>query len=182
MNKQSLLLSLAFLPVIGTAQSWSSCSSDLDDLRRRASDASSIASSVDSVHQRYKTAQEDLRNCLQFPQIHDPLKNGCSDKRNDYNSAMSSYRSELSNLQSGLDDVNRKIKSSKDSCGVNLAQIEGSSIPVFSSLPTIPRPIPYGDPRCASYQSFKGQYPVATILKVCKQEMSDFECRACLSR
>lgn len=182
MNTQRLLLSLAFLPVLATAQSWSNCSSDLDDLRRRASDASSIASSVDSAHQRYKSAQDDLRNCLQFPQVHDLLRNGCSDKRNDYDSATSSYRSELSNLQSGLDDVNRKIKSSKDSCGVSLSQIEGASIPAFPTLPATPRPRPSGDTRCASFQSFKGQYPLATILKVCKQEMSDSECRACLSK
>ena len=182
MTTQRLLLILAFLPVLGTAQTWSSCSSDLDDLRRLTSDASSIASSVDSAHQRYKSAQDELRNCLQFPQVHDLLRNGCSDKRSNYESATSSYRSELSNLQSGLDDVNRKIRSSKDSCGVNLTQMDSTSIPALPTLPSTPRAISSEDLRCASFQSFKGQYPVATIMKVCKLQMSESECRACLSK
>lgn len=182
MKTRIFLLALSFLPVFGLAQSWSNCSGDLDDLRRRASDASSIASSVDSAHQRYKSAQDELRNCLQFPQVHDLLKNGCSSQRNDYDSATSRYRSELSNLQSGLDDVNRKIRSSKDSCGVGLSQIEGVSIPTFSTSPVNPSFRPSGNPRCASFQSFKGQYPAALILKVCQQEMSEAECRACLAK
>lgn len=182
MNIKRLLLTFALLPVLAVAQSWSSCSSDLDDLRRRASDASSIASSVESAHQRHKSAQDDLRNCVQFPQVHDLLRNGCSDKRNDYNSATSSYRSELSNLQSGLDDVNRKIKSSKESCGVSLLQIEGGSIPALPTFPATLRPSPSVNAQCASFQSFKGQYPLATILTVCKREMSDSECRACLNK
>lgn len=175
MNKQLLLSLLAVWPIFVAAQSWSSCSSDLDGLRRRASDASSIASSVDSAHQRYKSAQDDLRNCLQFPQVHDLLRNGCSNKRSDYTSATSDYKSQLSNLKSGFDDMNRKIKASKDSCSVDLAQIDESLVPTVSgSNPSIAQ--------CAIFQGFKGQYPIATIMTVCGQQMSESACRVCLSK
>lgn len=59
------------------AQDWSSCASDLDDLRRRADDASTAAEETDSKQRRFKSAEDELRQCLQFPQVHDLLRDGC---------------------------------------------------------------------------------------------------------
>ncbi len=182
MNIQRVLLTCALLPVFANAQSWSSCSSDLDDLRRRASDASSVASIVDSAHQRFKSTQEGLRTCLQSPALYDYQRDGCREKRSAFESATADYRSQLSTLESGLDDVNRKIRSSKDSCGAGFSQIETSPVAGFPSVPAAPGRRPAVDSSCSIFRGFKGQYPMATILTVCKGEMSEADCRACLAK
>jgi hypothetical protein len=163
-----------FLLVAATAsaQDWSSCASDLDDLRRRADDAASVAQDTESKQRRFKSAGDDLRQCLQFPQIYDLLNDGCQNKRSDYDSARSSYHSQLSSLQSALEDVDHKIRSSNSSCGVELTRVQGPA-------PAMPAGVQRPE-QCAVYLRYKGRLPYSSLLEICTKNMSADQCRKCL--
>ena len=154
------------------AQDWSSCASDLDDLRRRADDASTAAQDADQKQRRFKSAEDDVRQCRQFPQIYDLLRDGCQSKRYDLDSARSSYRSSLDSLKNSLDDVDSKIRSSASSCGFDLGRVLGPT-------PAVPAGIRNPD-QCALYLQYKGRLPKAPLLEACSKNMSLDECRKCL--
>jgi hypothetical protein len=163
---------LLLVAATASAQDWSSCASDLDDLRRRADDASSAAQDTDSKQRKFKSAEDELRQCLQFPQIYDFLKDGCQSKRSDYDSARSSYRSQLASLQSAIEDVDYKIRSSNSSCGVELTRVQGPA-------PAMPAGVQRPE-QCAVYLRYKGRLPYSSLLETCTKNMPADQCRKCL--
>lgn len=161
--------------LVGTtaaAQDWSSCASDLDDLRRRADDASSSAQEADQKHRRFKSADDELRNCRQYPQVYDLMRDRCQSKTYDFDSARSSYRSSLQALRSNLDDVDSKVRSAASSCGFDLGRVLGPS-------PVIPSGVRNPD-QCAVYIRYKGRLPQQALLDTCAKQMSMDECKKCL--
>jgi hypothetical protein len=155
-----------------TAQDWSSCASDLDSMRRRASDASSEAESTDSKQKQFKSAEEELRRCVQSPQVYDFIRDGCRNKRYEYESARSAYRSQLDSLRSSLDDVDSKIRSASNSCGYEMRRTLGPP-------PTVPAGVQRPE-QCAIYLRYKGRMPVQSLLEVCSKQMPADQCRKCL--
>lgn len=154
------------------AQDWSACASDLDDLRRRSDDASTAAQDTDQKQRRFKSAEDELRQCRQFPQVFDLLRDGCQSKRYELDSANSSYRSSLNALRSSLDDVDSKVRSSANSCGFDLARLLGPP-------PTVPAGV-RNPSHCAIYLRYKGQLPKQALLDACAKQMPIDECRKCL--
>jgi hypothetical protein len=160
------------LAVPAASQEWSSCSSDLDSLRRRASDASSNAEDADSAQRKFKSAEDELRQCVQMPQVFDLLRDGCRMKRSDYESARSDYRSKLEDLKSGLDDVDSKIRSAGSSCGFDFSRVVGP-----------PRVVPQGVQKpdvCAVYLRYKERLPAQSLIDMCSKQMPADQCRKCL--
>jgi hypothetical protein len=157
------------------AQNWTGCSSDLDDLRRRAADASSLARETGEKFDRLKYAEEELRSCVQFPQIHDQLKDGCNYKRSDYDNARSQYQSQLQSLKSGLNDIDSKVRNSNSSCNADLAGVTGVVV-----LPIIPAGVQNRE-LCAVVLRNRANLPVATSIDICTKFMSRDQCSKCLS-
>lgn len=174
LGELSLIAGAVLMLSIGNvfAQDWSSCASDLDDLRRRADDASTAAQDVDQKQRRFKSAEEEVRQCRQFPQIYDLLRDGCQTKRYELDSARSSYRISLDSLRGSLDDVDAKIRSAGSSCGFDLTRVLGPS-------PTVPNGVRSPE-QCAIYLRYKGRLPKQSILEVCSKQMPLDECRKCL--
>ena len=164
---------LLLLSANSYAQDWSSCASELDSLRRRASDASSVAQDMEYKHGRLKSAENDLRQCLSAPQVFDLLRDGCRSKRSDYESAKSAYASQLDSLKSRLDDVDSKIRNVSGSCGIDLSRTLGPP-------PTVPAGVKSPE-QCAVYLRYKGRLPAQALLDTCSKQMSLEECRKCLN-
>ena len=163
---------LLLLTATASAQDWSSCACDLDDLRRRADDASSAAQDADSKQSQFKSAEDELRQCVQFPQVYNLLRDGCRSKRSEYDLARSSYRSQLDSLQSSLDDVDSKIRSASSSCGYNMTRTLGPA-------PTVPAGVQRPE-QCALYLRYKGRLPLPALLDTCSKQMPSDQCRKCL--
>lgn len=159
-------------PTYSMAQDWDGCSSDLDSLRRRASDASSVASDTADKSKRFKDAESELRNCRQFPQVYDLLRDGCSFKRNEYESAKSNYQSQISSLKSSLDDVDSKVRDASGSCGYELTRVNGPA-------PTIPEGVQNKE-SCAIWLRYKSRLPIATLVDGCAKTTPIDQCRKCL--
>jgi len=154
------------------AEDWSSCASDLDDLRRRAADASTSAEEADQKQRRLKSAEDELRQCKQYPQVYDLMRDRCQSKASDLDSARSSYRSSLAALRSSLDDVDSKNRSAASSCGFDLGRVLGPP-------PAIPAGVRSPE-QCAVYLRYKGRFPKQTLLDVCSKQMTLDECKKCL--
>lgn len=154
------------------AQDWSSCASDLDDLRRRADDASTVANETDQRQKRFKSAEDDFRQCRQYPQIYDLMRDRCQSKAYDLDFARSAYRSNLQSLRGSLDDVDSKIRSAASSCGFDLGRI-------FGPPPAIP-PGVRNPEQCAVYIRYKGRIPQQALLDTCSKQLSVDECKKCL--
>lgn len=163
---------LSLVTATAMAQDWSSCASDLDDLRRRADDASNVAEETDSKQRKFKSAEEELRQCVQFPQVYDLWRDGCRSKRSEYDSARSAYRSQLDSLKSALDDVDYKIRSASSSCGYDMTRMLGPA-------PTVPAGVQRPE-QCAVYLRYKGRLPLPALLDACSKHMSPDQCRKCL--
>lgn len=101
------------------AADWSSCYSDLDDLRRRSRDASEIAEKLNSLSSDYESKKSDYESCSSYKLD----RFYCDSKLSDLNSAVESYNSELSNFQSEMQSVRSKIRYAEDSCGCDLSSI-----------------------------------------------------------
>ncbi len=157
---------------LALAEDWSSCSSDLDYLRRRADDARSAAEDADSKQRTYKQSEDDYQNCRRYPQMYDLLKDGCRYKRTEFESARNYYRNELSNLQSKLQDVESKVRAVNNSCGVELSRVS-------SPPPSIPDGIVDRD-YCALTLRYKGQLPTTTLVEICSKNRPLNECKKCL--
>ncbi len=154
------------------AEDWSSCSSDLDSLRRRASDASSNANDADSAQRKFKSAEDELRQCVQMPQVYDLFRDGCRSKRSEFESARSDYRNKLQDLKSGLDDVDSKVRSAGSSCSFDFPKVLGP-----------PRTVPQGVQKpemCAVYLRYKGQLPAQSLIDACSKQMPADQCKKCL--
>lgn len=169
---RAAMASLLLVSANGFAQDWGSCASDLDDLRRTAEDASSEAEDAGSKKEEADQAEDDLRQCLQFPEIYDLLRDRCSGKRSDYEVARSSYRSQLSALQSSLDDVDSKVRSVSSSCGYNISRMP-------STAPSVPQGV-RSPAQCAVYLRYKGRLSVQSLMQLCRKQMSAEECKKCL--
>jgi hypothetical protein len=168
-----ILIFLLALCANSHAQDWSSCASELDSLKRRANDASSVAQDMESKQSRLKSAESDLRQCLSAPQVFDLLQDGCHSKRSDYESSKSAYGSQLESLRSSLDDVDSKIRNVSSSCGTDLSRTLGAA-------PTIPSGVKSPE-QCAVYLRYKGRMPAQALIDTCAKQMTTEECRKCLN-
>ena len=132
-----------------------SCHDELDRLRRIASDASEAA---EDAHSK----SDDFDDCRRDPEVHDLLGDGCRSQRSEYQSA-------LSDLESKMDDVDSRLHSVQDSCGYEF------TINKLSSLEAAQRRV------CASLRRFvaSGITP-ENVLKMCKVNMDEQSCKACL--
>jgi hypothetical protein len=142
------------------ASDWSTCASNLDDLRRASRDASDIAAELD------RTADE-LRNCRSFPSMYDWAKDGCRSKVSDYNS-------KLGNLQSELDTVSRRSRYVASACGVDMSSIEQVPNQNAPSRNTRENYL------CSAVRQNKGTLADRDLIGICKQYMSESECKKCL--
>lgn len=149
------LLLLCVAPTGSFGADWSGCASDLDTLSRAARNAEYAA-------QELENANYDLENCLSYPDLYDLLDDECSSRRWDVQAAEDALSSELWT-------VGRKIRSVQWSCDYEFSL----------SNPAYHRVTPK-DEWCATLNSFKGEYSVATILQVCKRSRSETDCRKCL--
>ena len=151
------------------AEDWSSCASDLDSLRRAARDASEAAERAESERDEYENNKRELEDCLNYPKMHDLMGDKCQSLRWDYDSARSSYRSALSTLDSELDTVRRRYQSVQSSCALT-APGSGASRSGASK----------GKSLCDLYRQYKGSLPIKTLMDMCRQNLSQEECKRCL--
>lgn len=143
---------LAYAPAV---RDWSDCQDALDRVRRSARDASDKAAEADSKAQ-------ELRDCGNDPDTHDLLQDGCRSYKSNYEFA-------LSDLESELDTLNRRIRVAQSSCDYNLTS--------SASLRTAPTPAD----NCSVFRSYKGRLPDAEIVNVCSKYMARDACQNCLT-
>ena len=147
---------LWFVPFSAWCEDWDGCADELDRLRRAARDANDVASTV-------KSKAQELEDCKRSK----PNEDHCRSELSDYESA-------LSNLESELDTVSRRVKSASSSCGFDL----------FTGKSTITKPRVSRSPQtlCDVYLSYKDKLSLEALLQACKKSMSEAECRKCLSK
>jgi hypothetical protein len=132
-----------------------SCHDDLDRLRRTASDASDAAEEA-------KSKFDEFENCRRDPEFHDLRGDGCRSRRSDYQSA-------LNDLENKMDDLDSRLHSVQNSCGYEF------TINRMSSLEAAQRRL------CASYKKLiRSGAPPDKLLQVCKANMDEQWCKACL--
>ena len=163
MRAPTILLATLCYSGLAYAQAinWSTCASDLDDLRKASEYASSTANEVQSKQRRLSTAKDELSTCLRLPEIYDLSRNGCQNKHRDHNSSLTSLRSAVASLRSALGDVERRARSVSSSCGYD-----------------IPAP-PGTNELCSIYLRYQGQLPVSKLVEACTQIMPESECKKC---
>lgn len=171
MNKIALTLFilLIFQPLPLFATDWDDCSSELDRLRRASRNAADEAEEAESAKNEYESKKDELESCLNYPDIYDLLDDNCESIRWDYDSALSNYQSEVSDLESELDTVGRRIRSVQSSCDYTFSLSYGSA----SSTKK-------GDSKCELYKQYKNKLPLETLLETCRTSMSIENCKKCL--
>jgi hypothetical protein len=139
-----------------------SCHDDLDRVRRTASDASDSAEDANSKFDEFETCRRD-------PQFHDSRGDGCRSKGSDYQSAMS-------DLESKMDDLDGRLRSVQSSCGYEFSINRMSSLEAAKSRQEAAQ-----RRLCASYKGFIGLgLGTSNVLQMCKANMSEQWCNACL--
>ena len=162
---------LASWPAI--AADWSSCASDLDTLRRRASEASDTAEEADSKKREYEDAMEEYRNCRSMPSVYDLLRDGCESQRWEAESARDNYRSALSDLESALDDVDSSVRSVSSSCEVDIGSVSARATHLNALPPNLRQ-------RCAVYARYIGRLPNEKLRELCRQHNTASDCARCI--
>ena len=154
------------------AADWSSCASDLDSLRRRASDASTAAEEADSKKQKFDRAAEEYRNCRSMPAVYDLFRDGCSTKRSEAESAQRYYKSAVSDAESALSDVDSKVRSVNASC--ETSSTPSAATTYLNSLPPDLRQ------KCAVFTRFMGRLPKDQLIGHCRKQLSAEDCARCV--
>ena len=141
------LLALAFvtaillLPATAGAQNLSQCRWDLDKLAREARQASSEAASAATAESSLENALSDLKRCVDFPEIHDLLRDGCRAKQRKAKAVAQDLESELNALSNALAAVGTAIRSVNLSCGQGYGTSHlpsGNIPPTGGGAPTVP--------------------------------------------
>ncbi len=162
------------------ANDWSSCSYDLDDLSSAAEDASAAARRADWSKQEFEEKKRALQNCINFPDVYDLMDDGCQMARWNYDSAKSSYQTDLFSLQSELSTVETHIRSIEWPCGVSFTQRRP---PVAVKQQTPPVAVKSKTKKaidCSIYRMFIGQLSTTAILELCNSDFPEDECIKCL--
>jgi len=158
------------------AQDWSSCASDLDDIRRTADSANTAAEDAAQAKSEVEDKRDELQSCLSAPSIYDLYRDGCQSYRFDYEDALSDYRSRVSYLESELSDVDSRVRSASISCSYDLG---GTVVP--SARPGASGTQPGHSPQwCRIFQRYVGRVPRESIMKVCLQNHRPDECNKCI--
>ena len=149
-----LVVLVSFMPASSSPPSrdWSSCEYELDRVQRAARDASYAASDVQSK-------ADELESCVDYPDTYDLLGDGCRSYRSEYESA-------VSNLESELGTLNRRLRSVQYSCGYQFS-LAGLTSTGSTDI-------------CAVLKRYRGQATDAQLMTVCKTQMSEAKCRKCL--
>lgn len=146
-----------------------SCHDDLDGLRKASSEADEAAGTA-------KSKSDDLDDCRRSPEIHDLMHDGCKSLDSDYQSA-------LSDLEGKLDDVDKSLRSTQDSCGYRftinrLTPLEAAQ----RRFEATQRRLEASQKRlCASYHGFL-EMGVSrdVVLTMCKAQTDEKWCKQCL--
>jgi hypothetical protein len=157
------------LSVILLGADWSSCQSDLDTLRRRASDASDKASEVEDADSTMQNKRREVEQCRSYPRIYDIYRDGCRSQADEYRSARSNFESEKSDLESALDDVDSSLRSVSSSCEFSFSSSGRSGGGQE------------GDSLCRLLQRMKGRVAPEKLMETCTKAGKSLEqCRACV--
>jgi predicted nucleic acid-binding Zn-ribbon protein len=146
-----------------------SCQDDLDQVRRMASDASNAAEEA-------KSKFEEVEDCRENREVYDVAGDGCRSRRNDYESA-------VSDLESKMDDLDSHLRSVQTSCAYDF------TINRLSDAEAAKRHMEAAQRRlgatqnrlCASIRDLvrSGLTP-NDVLKMCKANLDEQTCKACL--
>ena len=141
-----------------------SCHDDLDELRKKASDASDAAESA-------KSKSDDFDDCKQDPETYDSLRDSCRSDRSEYESA-------LSDLESKMDDLDSRLHSVQSCCGYALTVNRMSPSEASQHhLEAAQRRL------CNSYIGFIGSgLSPDNVVQMCKANMGEQWCKACLGQ
>lgn len=162
---------LSLQPVVFGQVDFVTCAGELDRLRRKARDAESVAQVAASADQQFAAKQEDFYRCRRNPKLYDLLNGDCSRQARDARIAASELDSATTNLQSSLDEVDRAIKGVAGSCGGASAT---SAVPIIGVTES-------NQSMCRLVRRYVNTLGRDTVLKTCRQSMSEVECGACLA-
>lgn len=140
---------------------WSSCQSDLERLRSRASEASDRASGTRSASATMETRKRELDDCRATE------RDGCRAPSDAYDGARKQFQAAKRILDSALDDVDSSVRATNTSCDYSF-----SSTGTSSSA---------NDPVCWLLQRSKGHVSAERLMETCKKVgKSEEQCRVCL--
>lgn len=171
--RATLFMILWLLACQAIPADWSSCASDLDSLRRRASDASTEAEEADSKKREYEDAVDAYRQCRSMPSVYDIYRDGCRSKRSEAQSAEDDYRSALDDLRSALDDVDSKVRSVSLSCEFEVGPTSARAAHLNSLPPALRQ-------RCAVYARYIGRLSTDQLRGLCTKHNSAEDCAKCI--
>lgn len=139
-NQLILLTTVMFYNLLSVAgaQSLSQCQWDLNQLAGKANQASVSASFAASEESNFENAVSDLKRCINYPDIYDLLRDGCSSKQRAAEDASRNLETALSSLQISLSGVNSALQAVSQSCRYNPAALNS---PITNSTPA---PAPAG--------------------------------------
>lgn len=172
-SKSVAAIVLMAVATVAIPADWSDCASELDSLRRRASDANGAADTADSKKRAFDEAVEEYRRCRSMPAVYDLYRDGCRAKRSEAEEAQSSYRSALSDLESALSDVDSKFRSVASSCEMKT----GAASAATNYLNSLP---PELRQKCAVYVRFIGRLPKDQLVAACRKQYSAEDCSRCI--
>lgn len=135
------------------AEDWSSCSSDLDRMRRAARDIKDLAEQLSSLASELDSLADRANYCRRGD-----ASSHCDGISHDLRSRQSDFRLQLLQLSSELNTLVTRFKHVKSACGIPSS----------------------GNSLCDVYRSYKGRLPSADLQRLCKENMTEEQCKQCL--
>ena len=182
---RALLLFLCFVFLEGAAGaqgSWSSCASDLDQMRIAVNEANEAAKDARSARRALFRADQNSFSCTQdsqekaygsdrlVPGISDFLGNGCAQQQVAARTAGMRYSASHAIAREALDTLAYAVQSAELSC----------EFPMAAMIPILNQDEPTPSPACQSFLRRRQGVPFDALRVVCAGEMSAEECAACL--
>jgi len=164
-----LLAGLAMTLLAGrlAAVDWPTCSSALEDLKRRSQDAASASDEADTAYQALEQAKEDLENCREDPETYDLLDHECQSQEWEFDSAESTLDSAKQEAETRFRRLRNAIGDVASSCETDL-----SVPPPLTSLSL--------QAKCDRLRSLRGQLGSQVLGDYCRTLMPPETCKACL--
>ena len=170
---RAVLILSWFLFLAGTASaqgSWSSCASDLDQMRIAVNEANEAAKDARSARRVLYRADQNFFSCAQVPAINDFLCQGCAEQQVAARTAGMRYSASHDMAREALDAVAYAVQSTELSC----------EFPMAAMIPVLNPDEPTPSPACQSFLRRRQGVPFDALRVVCAGEMAAEECAVCL--
>jgi hypothetical protein len=110
------IVAVGFAASAAWAVDFQDCASELREVETAASSAADAADAAGDAKDQLDQARDELKQCLDYPDVYDLLEDGCSSQRSDFDLARDEYNSAVDEYNDAASTFAATVKRLQFAC------------------------------------------------------------------